>query len=265
MNKGYLLYHGPSEIDGAPIICVATGFARKSKNKKTGPVISTWILRTNDSPLNCHKKGEDYSICGNCKNRKWSSCYVNLIQSPHQIWKSFNRGIYNPVPSLRVFEDKVVRLGAYGDPSSLPIEVIQNITKYAAGFVGYSHSWKSNWVNPELKNYCMASVDCEDEANIAIAMGWKPFLVRTKQELPQGFFACPAAKESGQKSSCEKCQACSGLKSKARRNPSIIVHGVQWKLSHFTAGIQRFKNKKRYAFEPIVDHGKIVGEKSLLK
>ena len=36
--QGIILYKGPSKIDGKKIIAVATGFANKSENNKTGEI-----------------------------------------------------------------------------------------------------------------------------------------------------------------------------------------------------------------------------------
>jgi hypothetical protein len=85
--KSGILYRGPSEIDGQPIVAIAT---YSNRNTKTGQVVQTYILREDINPLEASKTGQDYSICGDCpmrgdvttdparkiaKNRK---CYVNL-------------------------------------------------------------------------------------------------------------------------------------------------------------------------------------------
>ena len=45
MNKnGYILYQGPSVLDGVEIVVVATGFDTKSQNSKTGDMIQPTIL-----------------------------------------------------------------------------------------------------------------------------------------------------------------------------------------------------------------------------
>ncbi len=35
-RNGYIIYEGPSMINGDPIVAIATGFARNSENGKTG-------------------------------------------------------------------------------------------------------------------------------------------------------------------------------------------------------------------------------------
>jgi hypothetical protein len=48
--NGFIFYRGPSMLDGSPIIAVATGTARGSRNGKTGAEVQTWILRDDMSP-----------------------------------------------------------------------------------------------------------------------------------------------------------------------------------------------------------------------
>ena len=64
--KGIVFYRGPSQIDGKPIVAVAT---LKSNNRKTGDMIQTWILRSMMSPIRALATGGDRSICGDCFHR----------------------------------------------------------------------------------------------------------------------------------------------------------------------------------------------------
>jgi hypothetical protein len=41
--RGVVLYEGPSELDGKPIVVVATF---NSVNDKTGNMVQTWIIRS---------------------------------------------------------------------------------------------------------------------------------------------------------------------------------------------------------------------------
>src|SRR5262245_33628424 len=50
--QGVVLYRGPSLLDGAPIVAVATNLARRSKNPKTGNAVQTYILADNgENPI----------------------------------------------------------------------------------------------------------------------------------------------------------------------------------------------------------------------
>src|SRR5271165_5264167 len=118
--RGYILYRGPSMLDGAPIVAIAT---MHSENRKTGNMVQTWILREDLSPVDASKAHADASICGDCKHR-WSlggACYVNIGQAPGGIWRAYKRGAYLEtcyVTLRTIGAGRAVRLGAYGDPAA---------------------------------------------------------------------------------------------------------------------------------------------------
>ena len=76
---------------------------------------------------------------------------------------------------------------------------------------------------------CMASVDSEDEAAEAQAMGWRTFRCRSEDEpVMSGEIMCPASDEAGKKTTCDTCLLCAGRYSEKKNkiaNISIIVHG----------------------------------------
>src|SRR4051794_34520074 len=103
MPNGYVIYRGPSEIDEQPIVAIATGFQKKSKNRKTGPdLIQVWILREDINPVEAILDGADISICGLCPLRgipeegkiRDRKCYVPVWRAPLSIWRCFKRGSY---------------------------------------------------------------------------------------------------------------------------------------------------------------------------
>ena len=59
-ERGYILYEGPSMLDGEPIAVIAT---MTTSNVKTGDMVQTWILRSDINPVQASKIGEDKSIC----------------------------------------------------------------------------------------------------------------------------------------------------------------------------------------------------------
>ena len=61
--KAGIIYQGPSQIDGLPIVAIAT---YSDRNTKTGKVLQTYIIRSDMSPLEASKSGQDFSICANC-------------------------------------------------------------------------------------------------------------------------------------------------------------------------------------------------------
>ena len=42
-EKGFIIYDGPSMLDGEPIVAIAT---MKTSNRKTGEMVQVWILRS---------------------------------------------------------------------------------------------------------------------------------------------------------------------------------------------------------------------------
>ena len=68
-HQGLVLWEGPSRLDGAPIVVIATGMRRGSSNEKTGPMVQTWIMRQDEAPHVAQRTGSDASVCGDCPLR----------------------------------------------------------------------------------------------------------------------------------------------------------------------------------------------------
>ena len=97
-SQGAIVWQGPSPIDGAPLVAVATGLRRPSENRKTGPMVQVWILRADLAPSDAVESGADASVCGDCPLRglgfKARACYVNVGQAPQSVWRAYKRGVY---------------------------------------------------------------------------------------------------------------------------------------------------------------------------
>ena len=229
-----ILYEGPSAIDGKPIVAIATYSGR---NRKTGAMVQTYILRADINPLDASKTGEDFSICGDCPLRgeptndparkiaKGRRCYVNLAQGVLIVWRAYKRGVYAPTDDIAALgADRMVRLGTYGDPAAVPVEVWHALTGRAKGWTGYTHQWRTT---PALRGLCMASVDNEAQGVIARAMGWRTFRVAARGETAPPVrlveINCPASKESGARVQCESCGLCKGAAS-AGKSIMIMEH-----------------------------------------
>lgn len=242
--NGFIFYRGPSALDGAPIIAIATGTAKGSRNVKTGGEVQTWILRDDMSPLVAADTGADASICGDCPHRGsvvdgknvGRSCYVTLFQAPLNVWKSAHRGIYPtviPKEGAAILSGLVLRLGSYGDPAAVPFDVWQGLLAEVSGHTGYTHAWRTA---PELAAYCMASCDTPLDYVEAKAKGWRTFRVMPKgAPLFTKEIACPASKEMGAKTSCALCKACGGNTAKAKADVAIMAHGMAGKVNAFAA------------------------------
>jgi len=231
-----ILYSGPSQIDGQPIVCIATGFESASVNHKTGPMIQTWILRSDIAPEEAVRTGGDSSICGSCHLRglvtklpngeqinRFRGCYVFVQQAPQKIWEQ--RLEYKAM-DLSKFAGQMVRIGSYGDPCAVPFEVWRQVASKAAGRTGYTHQWREKRFE-HYRSLLMASVETEEDASQARSKGWRTFRVAPHGALPMaGEFHCPASKEQSYRETCESCGACDGADNAPDRASVVIYpHG----------------------------------------
>ncbi len=257
--NGVVLYKGPSLINGKPIVVIATGLERGSKNTKTGKFIQTYILSDDgERPTDALNSGADESVCGSCIHRKvdgWGTCYVNVGQGPNQVYAAYLRGAY-PDFDISMLDDyfagRIIRLGAYGDPAAVPVRIWALLCGVASGWTGYTHQWRRRRGKPacdqELRRYCMASVDTVAEMRLARRKGWKTFRVRNDDEpLEAHEFVCPAAEEAGKRRQCETCLACCGGEWNGKTvTPVIRAHGMHWKGVRFRKMQRLMRQKKKY-------------------
>ena len=261
---GIILWTGKSLLDGERIMLIATGmFANKTANRKTGNMIQTYIMRRDVHPMTARRMGDDCSICGDCKHREQSTCYVNLCHGPINVYKAFHDGSYKYYEEgdLELFKDKYLRIGSYGDPASIPFEVWDTLCSVSRGYTGYSHQWKN--CDQRLKSICMASVDSIDgyikEYELAKSMNWRTFRVFADDKGKSVYdvkldkeFVCPASKEAGVKTDCEHCRACSGHSSKTTKDVIINLHadseamGSMWRRDRYIKIMKAIKWKKAW-------------------
>ena len=130
--KSGIIYKGPSQLDGKPIVVIAT---YSNRNTKTGAVVQTYIL-TLENPLEASKTGRDSTICGSCimrgtptddpkrKIAKGRRCYVNLGQGVLIVFRSYERGVYpmadSPDARRSLGAGRFIRIGTYGDQLPYP-------------------------------------------------------------------------------------------------------------------------------------------------
>jgi hypothetical protein len=239
-----VVYDGPSAIDGAPIFAVATV---ASSNRKTGGMVQVWIMRRDIDPITANRTGADYSICGNCPlrgraNNKPSGyatgrgCYVNLIQAPNAVYKTFSRGGYpvlEPGQLKQYGRGQKIRAGAYGDPMAIPAEVWRELLAEAETFTGYTHQLNETFTPADSRRtftrFCMASADTLQQARAFWAEGFRTFrTITSPDDIAPGEILCPATYEAGQKTTCAACGLCKGSGIKAK-NIAAVVHGSQKK------------------------------------
>ena len=214
MSTGYILYEGPSLIDESPIVAVAT---MRSTNRKTGDIPQIWILRADIRPGEAARTGEDKGICGDCPLRgdsaqkRHRSCYVVVGRAPTSVWVTYQRGGYRRLTlrqAAHLFSGMIVRLGAYGDPAAVPLEVWESVLSRAARWTAYTHQWRQGFA---LSHIAMASVESDDDAKAAIAMGYRVFRISSPgASLAPGHRWCPARADGWPRVTCASCGACNG-------------------------------------------------------
>lgn len=240
---GAIVWHGASQLDGAPIMVVAAGLAG-SRNRKTGAdMVQIYILRADMSPLAAVLAGADASVCGGCMHRGVRvtfpesgdltprvvnrTCYVNLAHGPRVVYEFASSGRYQHVDletAADILAGRLVRIGAYGDPAAVPIAVWHALLHRAAGHTGYTHQWRAF---PEFARYCMASVDSASEQAAARLLGFRTFRVRAAAEaLAASEITCPASEEAGKRTQCDACRLCGGTATQSPRDIAIIAHGT---------------------------------------
>lgn len=239
--NGFVLWEGPSPIDGSPIVAIVTGLINTSDNSKTGPMCQGWILRSDMTPTEAVRTGADRAICGDCQHRSGTnigrSCYVIWWQAPEKIYHAYKAGKY-PRPSNALGSDvsaidqwmlgHYLRIGAYGDPALVPYAKWLEAVRCSSGTIGYTQQWRT--CDPMFSRILMASVHSRAEKEQAAALGWRTFRTR----LPGGRVLddeviCPASHEAGHAATCEECQLCQGTTKRAK-SVAIEVHGrrVKW-------------------------------------
>jgi hypothetical protein len=215
----YILWEGASLFDGSPLVLLGTD---RSKNEKTGPMLQTYILRSDMHPANAVRTYQDGAICGDCPLRGIDGgeriCYVSLYHGVSTAWKSYADGRARRVPHEQFVRRQPIRMGAYGDPAAVPIEVWQSLLRRARGHTGYTHAWRT--CDQRFRGLLMASCDNPEDYVEAKALGWATYrlLMEGEARMP-GERPCPANKATGV--SCSVCRQCNGQ----RRDFTILVHG----------------------------------------
>ena len=240
-SKGYVLWEGPSPVDGAPIVAIAT---MRSKNPKTGPMVQIWIIRADVNPAEAVATGADRATCGDCALRPFlqrlarqgnalsafrsmlrsKPCYVNVGQAPLGVWRAWRRGLYPTWSGGGApFAGRAIRWGAYGDPALIPADVVHAVNAHARRWTGYTHQWRQpalQWA----RDVFMASADARADVDDARRRGWRVFFAHDgRAPMPGGMITCPASKEAGERTTCAECGLCNGARPGVK-DIAILTH-----------------------------------------
>lgn len=218
--------------ESGDIVVIATGIKASSSNTKTGGMVQIYILHRYLNPIEASRTGADKRICGDCIHRGTivdgklieRRCYVQIEKAPSSIFRAYQRGRYRKVSiseARRILRDRLVRLGAYGDPAYMRLSLIRAICSVARGWTAYSHQWR---VRPDLRPFVMASCDSPADVIAAQADGWRTFRVSAYGDNSKltGEIACPASAEAGKRTTCNKCRLCDGARPNDTRKSIVI-------------------------------------------
>lgn len=258
MKQSIVIYRGPSMLDGAPIVCVAsTG----SSNVKTGAMVQTWIMRADVNPSEASARGLDSSVCGLCPRRHslGGDCYVQIVHAPRSTWKSWddkdqpgeNWADQSQILALQTdARSHGLRLGSYGDPAAVPYTVWIDLigALQPAKVLGYTHQWarsmrdtfheydSSDMARAEfvfrhrswLQSSVMASCDSTAEDAHARSLGWRTFTaIPAGTSPPERSIQCPATRETNPLN-CYQCGICDGAKRGAgKASVYLLEHGMR--------------------------------------
>lgn len=233
-NDTFIIYEGPSLYDGEPIVVlVQTG----SKNRKTGDMVQTYILRSDIDPITASRTGKDSAICGTCPHMgkahdgdtgqaKDRTCYVLLAHGPLVKYKAYKAGRYERVTGHKAIRalglGRMVRLGTYGDPACVPNYIWESLISAAQGHTAYTHGT----INP-MPESIMTSADSAIQAQQAWERGERTFRVISDlaQVIKGKEIVCPASEEMGKRATCDSCKLCAGASVKAK-SVAIVAHGT---------------------------------------
>lgn len=171
--------------------------------------------------------------CIDCPMRDYGKCYTHKytqargffsmlksIQKSFQSWADipeFTPSIHDELVSISI--GKYVRFGTYGEPVLHGDKLVHSMVSVAKSWTGYTHQWQ---LHPEFHDVFMASVHSHQGETRAKEKGWRSFAALSSHT--DSFVNCPASKEGGFKTSCDKCGLCSGSKGKGKKSIYILNH-----------------------------------------
>lgn len=222
--RGFTVWEGLSALDNQPIAVIAT---LETNNRKTGDMVQVWILRSDVNPVEATKTGQDFSICGTCPHRHHNkgACYVNVGQAPNSIYKAFKNGRYpeyDHKQHAQYLKHRKVRLGAYGDPSAAPYEVMRYLAHIGIGWTGYTHQAKHHNFDERFFDICMISADSPKQAKRYQDLGARTFRVAMVGDAMHDSEIECLSDSKGM--TCLDCGLCNGNKREAE-SIVIAVHG----------------------------------------
>jgi len=234
LPSSVVLWAGPSQLDGTPIMAVAMRAGeRSSDNRKTGDMIQVAIMRQDVSPAEAYAAGLDGAVCPeDCVHISkarggWGTCYVNKVKL-RAAWERAARLVKAGEIGAPAgfFRGAYVRIGNEGDGAAVPLHIWNETTEEAAGHTAYTAAWRD--LGPGWSRLFMASVSSPADALRARSKGWRFFASSMAPSQDAGLAEisglCPSDSHG---LSCLACRKCDGT-DKGEKRPSVWIpgHGI---------------------------------------
>lgn len=166
--------------------------------------------------------GAKLSACYTHKMMQYSG-FLSALRSIGKLHQSFDDipefEAKHHLQVMSLCQGRYIRFGTYGEPSLLPIDLVEHMCSVAKSWTGYTHQWRNR---VEYAPYFMASTHTADEEYVASLIGFRSFVVCSETQTQ--FISCPASAEAGFKSNCSKCGLCSGTMGKGKKSVFILEH-----------------------------------------
>jgi len=195
---------------------------RSSANSKTGDMVQLAILPIDNKPT-AALKNRQLPNCGDCA--LISTCYVNTVS----LNAVYEQTIAQPVSAVPKQLRAPVRLGSWGDPGLLPLDLLQQLTRAAGAHTGYTHLWQE--IGQEYSQLLMASIDHLTAKQQGLTVDQLKQLAWDKGYRTYSILQ-PGEKQSAQEreclyvsnnTQCRYCKLCNGAGS--QRSIAAPLHG----------------------------------------
>lgn len=177
--------------------------------------------------------GKADTNCLDCPMREYGKCYTHKYMQTagfYSMLRSILRSTptWDDVPELNyeieasiinISAGRYVRFGTYGEPVLHGWNLVKAMSLVANSWTGYTHQWRGN---PPFAEFFMASVHTPEMEAVARGEGWRSFASLSAPSVD--FVNCPASKEGGFRTSCDKCGLCSGQGGKGSKSIYILEH-----------------------------------------
>jgi|TARA_R110000764_G_C10881723_1_gene369147 hypothetical protein len=228
-------------IDGENLFVVNKAKTANKKITDGSKIVQTYTFSLKQWELATTSKGfkmnDFFSLDGsNCLDCPFSvgsgngGCYTHKFQQYSgmlMMLRSIKADALTPLDKekyrniMDMSHDTYIRFGTYGEPSLLPIALVESMSLLSKSWTGYTHQWKKEWAN-DYGKFFMASTHNQAESRVARGVNYRSFIAT--KDGSEDAVGCPASKEMGFKTNCAKCGLCSGTEGKGRKDIKILEH-----------------------------------------